>query len=204
MTFTSAWSLFNVGLLAASVAFPPIQRDDRVRYQQAGSQAQAAATNPPPGTAELPDNTTATYGDWTLRCGMSANAQAPRRTCEVVQSIVLQGQNAPLSQLAVGRLMPKDPLYFTAVLPTNVTFPSTVRIALDEKDREPVELVWTRCLPNGCFASLAVGEPMLKRWRDHDSGGHLTFKNGPGQDTIVPISFRGLGRALDALAREQP
>jgi invasion protein IalB len=116
----------------------------------------------------------------------------------------VQGQSAPIAQVAFGRLAPNEPLYFTAVLPTNITFPSIVRIAIDEKDDKPVDVAWTRCLPTGCFASLAMTDALLARWRAQDGAGRLTFKNGSGQDTVLPISFRGLARALDALGKDAP
>ena len=111
---------------------------------------------------------------------------------------VLQGQTAPLAQLALGRPAPTAPLYFTAVVPINVTFPSTVRIAIDEHDAQPTALEWTRCLPSGCFASVALTDDALARWRARTKGGRLIFRNGAGQDTVVPMSFNGFGRAVEA------
>jgi len=148
-----------------------------------------------------PEMTTATFGDWILRC-QPISGQA-KRSCEIAQSIVLQGQAAPVAQLAFGRTAPNEPLYLTAVVPTNVTFPSVVRISIDERDDRPVDVAWKRCLPAGCFANLAMTEPILARWRGQEGAGRLVFKNGAGQDTQLPISFRGLARALDGLAREE-
>lgn len=119
-----------------------------------------------------------------------------------MQSVIIQGQSAPFAQLAFGKPTASDPMLFTLVLPTNVAFPSTVRIAVDEKDSQPVELAWTRCLPGGCFASVATKDDFLKRWRAQEEAGRLMFKNGSGQDITLPFSFRGLARALDALAKE--
>jgi hypothetical protein len=42
----------------------------------------------------------------------------------------------------------------------------------------------------------------MNRWRAQNEGGRLMFKNGAGQDVVVPISFKGLGPALDAFAKE--
>jgi hypothetical protein len=42
---------------------------------------------------------------------------------------------------------------------------------------------------------------VLKRWRDQNGAGRMIFKSGAGQDTLIPISFRGLARALDALGK---
>ena len=98
--------------------------------------------------------------------------------------------------------MPGQPLFFTAVVPVNVAFPSSVRLAMDDKDPAAVDAAFTRCLPTGCFANVTVTEAALARWRAHDQAGRLIFKNGAGQDTVVPMSFRGLARALDALGKE--
>jgi invasion protein IalB len=150
-----------------------------------------------------PDTTTATYGDWILRCQAVAAAGKPaQRTCEVLQSIVIQGQTAPIAQLAFGRMVPGETLYLTAVLPANITLPSVVRLSIDEKDDHAADLPWTRCLQTGCFATLPMTDAILSRWRAQDGAGRLMFKSGAGQDTILPISFRGLARALDALGKD--
>ena len=168
----------------------------------AGSQSQTAAPLPAAKPApDAADMTTATFGDWLLRCRLTETGK-PGRTCEVVQTVMIQGQAAPFAQLALGHPTPADPLHFTAVVPPNVTFPSALRVSFDEKDAQPVDVSWTRCLPGGCFASLALPKDVLARWRARDDAGRLGFKNGAGQDATVAISFRGLARALDALAKE--
>jgi hypothetical protein len=45
-------------------------------------------------------------------------------------------------------------------------------------------------------------DAILSRWRAQDGAGRLQFKTGAGQDTILPMSFRGLARALDALGKD--
>jgi invasion protein IalB len=184
------WLAATATASAQSITAPPAQ---------AVTPASTIAKVPMTDTADM---TTATYGDWLLRC-RQAPGETPSRSCEVVQSLMLQGQTAPLAQLAFGRPSPKDPLYFTAVVPPNVAFPSSVRIALDEKDPKPVEVAYTRCLPAGCFASIVVPDAALASWRAKDEPGRLIFKSGAGQETSVPMSFRGLARALDALAKEK-
>lgn len=151
-----------------------------------------------------PDVTTASYGDWQMTCRITnvGAGQPSRRICEVLQSVILQGQTAPFAQLGFGRMEPGSPLIFTAVVPASVSFPSDVRVAVDENDKQPLIAAWTRCLQNGCFASVAVSVDSLNRWRAREGGGRLMFKNGASQDLTMPISFKGLGRALDALAKE--
>lgn len=179
------------------------------------SPAAGPGDKPPSKTQALPKNsahasaqadvTTASFGDWQVVCRMTdagGGGQPGSRTCEVLQSVMLQGQTTPFAQLGFGRMKPGEPLIFTVVVPVSVSFPSQVSVALDEEDNQPLKADWTRCLPNGCFASAAMSNEILNHWRTSDSGGQLTFQSGAPQDLRLPISFKGLARALDALGKE--
>lgn len=147
--------------------------------------------------------TTASFGDWTLRCQrMDANGKVGR-VCEVSQTLQVQGQAAPIAQVAIGRLKSADPLRLTAVLPVSLSFPSSVQVASDEKDAKAVDLPWRRCLPSGCFADAALDDDALRRWRGPSQGGRIVFKDASERELTIPLSFRGLGPALDALAKER-
>jgi invasion protein IalB len=177
------------------------------QYQQRSQVAPVKPAATPDKAAPEPTGaevTTASFGDWQLSCRLTPAAvgQPSRRMCEVLQNVIVQGQTAPFAQLGFGKITPAEPLFFTAVVPPNVTFPSSVKLAIDENDKQPVEIAWTRCLPGGCFASIAMNDEVMKRWRAQNEGGRLMFKNGAGQDLAVPISFKGLARALDALGKE--
>jgi invasion protein IalB len=147
--------------------------------------------------------TTAVFGDWTLRCQKSGVGAQARRSCEIDQSATVQGQSAPFSQIAVGKATPNDPLRVTVLVPANVAFPSSVRLLFDEKDNQSIDLIWARCLPGGCFAVETLTDEMLKRWRTLTPPAKATFKNGAGQDVVIPVSFRGFAQAIDALAKEK-
>lgn len=163
--------------------------------QKAASPAKPVSNDPETQT------TTATFGDWVLRCQKTA---APaRRICEVLQSVMIKAQSAPFAQIVFGKPTPTDALHLTVAVPINISLPSSVRVAADEKDQQPIELSWTRCVPGGCVADAAPREDLLKRWRALSEPGRVTFKNAVGQDVIMPISFRGLAQALDALAKER-
>jgi invasion protein IalB len=207
--------LFAVCLLMTQAALPlhaqahPPRSGRHPQHQAQAPSPKPAPAAPAPASAEPAaeanaDMTTATFGDWQLRCRLTpaAAGKPAQRGCEVVQTVILKGQTAPFAQLGFGKLTPADPLFFTAVVPTNITFEGNVKLAIDENDKQPVEIPWSRCLPGGCFASVAVKEDVLKRWRAQNKGGRLMFRNGAGQNLIVPMSFRGLDRALDALAKE--
>lgn len=146
--------------------------------------------------------TTATFGDWQMRCQRVADAGKTRKLCEISQSMQVQGQTAPIAQVAIGRVQAGDPLLMTVVLPTDISFPSSVRIMANEKDTQPFEVSWRRCVPNRCIAETAVKDDVLKRWRALTESGRISFKDSAGRDLALPISFRGLPQALDALLRE--
>jgi invasion protein IalB len=168
--------------------------------------AQAQKPAPPPAAAPVPSDPqtqTASYGDWTLRCQRVGEGAAARRSCEIVQSVTVKGQTTPLAQIAVGRINASDPLRMTVVTPNDISFPSVVRVAMDEKDAQPTDLAWTRCLPAGCFATGTPNADALKRWRASAESGRIVLKTGAGQDVAIPVSFRGLAQAMDALAKEK-
>ena len=162
----------------------------------------APAAAPAPVPSE-PGVTTASFGDWSLRCQRLDSDGKVGRVCEVSQAIQVQGQAAPIAQVAIGRLKPADPLRLTAALPVSVSFPSSVQIASDEKDVKTVDLPWQRCLPSGCFADSALDDDALRRWRGASQAGRIVFKDSSGRELTIPLSFRGLGQALDALAKER-
>ncbi|UHC20201.1 invasion associated locus B family protein (plasmid) [Methylobacterium currus] len=170
----------------------------------------AAQTPPKPGAAPSPTPsepglTTASYGDWVLRC-QRFEGDKPARLCEVSQAMQIQGQNAPIAQVAIGRPADETGLRVTVLLPVSVSFPSSVRVSGTDKDGKEagvLDLTWRRCQPGGCLADGPAKDDALKRWRDGVEAGRLAFKDAAGRDLGIPVSFRGLGQALDALARER-
>eukprot|EP01037_Dinobryon_pediforme_P014073 gene14073-14191_t len=145
-----------------------------------------------------PTTTTASFGDWLMRCQRMPEGANPAKICEVAETIQVQGQPAPIAQIAIGRVTMDKPLNITVVLPSNTIFPSVVHVGTKDKDRE---LAWTRCLQGGCFAEASLSEDVLKAWRGAAEAGKLTFKDASGRDIAFPVSFKGLAQALDALAK---
>jgi len=163
------------------------------------------ATPPKPtsaGDTKAPQTAVVSYGDWGLHCQQTGAQPQSRRSCEVSQNVMLQNQSAPFAQIAFGTPVPTAGLHMTVVVPINISFPSAVRVALDEKDPQPMVLDWTRCLPAGCFASAVVKNDALRKWRAAAAQGRVSFANSSEQQVVMPVSFRGLEQALDALSKE--
>ncbi len=168
----------------------------------APSAAPAPAPAAPPQVANEPQSTTAAFGDWVMRCARQGEGAAVVRICEVSQTIQVQGQQRPLAQVAFGRVQRTDPMKLTAVLPSNVSFPSVVRVTVEDKDPQPFDLVWRRCIPGACIADAEPNAGTLQRFRARTEPASLTFKDAGGRDVAIPLSMRGLAQALDALAKE--
>jgi invasion protein IalB len=163
-----------------------------------GSQPETA--RPPVGTE--PEATTATYGDWLLRCQRVAAANAAaHRVCDVAQSVQAQGQQNPIMQRSIGPGGPKEPMKLTLVAPVNISFPSVARVAVDEKDPQPAELVWRRCVPGGCFAEVEIKDDLIKRWRAQEAASVVKIVDAARREIAIPFSFRGFAQALDALLK---
>lgn len=118
----------------------------------AGNAPGAPNNGPAPAQNNVTRNTQ--FGDWLLVC-RKVDAQATQN-CEIVQSFTLNGQKAPFAQIAIGKPKPDMPVQLTVVVPNNVSFPSSVKIGVDEKDKAPLDVAWARCLPMGCFANLPL------------------------------------------------
>lgn len=158
----------------------------------------APAVQPAAPVSTEPQNTSATYGDWTLRCSRADTPQAPR-VCEIMLPFQIQGQQGPFAQLAIGRVSPKDPWKATVIAVPNVAFPSSIKLSLDDKDTQIIDLTWRYCVPNGCRADTDLKEDELKRWKAAAGPARMQFKDSTGREITAPVSLRGFTQALDGL-----
>jgi invasion protein IalB len=188
---------------------PPRVPAARAPAPTAASPAPSApqAAPPQPSTdsgpvSSQPQATTASFGDWVMRCRRIDNTPGSATSCEVAQTLHVQGQG-PIAEIAFGIPPGKDSsagMRVVVVLPNNVTFAGPVLMSIDEKDK-PIELTYRRCLPTGCFADTDARDDILARWRAQAGRGRLAFKDGANRDIVLPFSFRGLAQALDAMAK---
>jgi invasion protein IalB len=189
--------------LVAAQAPAPRQPPATPGAPQGGPAQSPAKPAPSPGApvGPEPQATTATYGDWLLRCQRVAASGPTHQVCDVTQTVQAQGQQGPILQLTFGPPAPKEPMKLAIVAPVNVSFPSVARVGIDEKDTQPAELIWRRCVPGGCLAELEIRDELLKRWRAQVGGGTVQIVDATGRELAIPFSFRGFAQALDALLK---
>ena len=154
---------------------------------------------PPTNVASEPQQTTASFGDWLLRCTRTG-AAAP--FCELAQGI--SSQDRTVAQLAFGRVAKGQPLIFTVLVPPSVSLPAAPSLVTGrDGDTAALDLTWRRCLPGGCIADAAVGDDALRRIRGWTEPARVTFTDAAGKPVALPFSARGLPQALDALAKSE-
>ena len=154
----------------------------------------------PQASSDVPERTTATYGDWVVQC--VTNSSPPSESvCDMAQVTQLQGKNLPFSRVAVGRPEKGQPVKLVVQVPVNVSFATQVHIQTGDTD-PGVIAPFANCTPNGCFAEFDLREDLLKKLREASGTGKLSFADAGGHDVTVPISFNGFAQAFDALAKK--
>jgi invasion protein IalB len=184
-----------IGLLAALIAASAAAQTPPAAKSPAAAAPAPAA--PAPAAPADPAQTTATYGDWVLRC---VRPEKGPHVCELVQSMVVQGQQQPVAQVAVG--YDKGDLRFTLLVPPAISLSRGPTLGVPNATTPHFDLAWRRCLPNGCFADVQVGAELQKALRGRSEPMQLNFKDAAERDVNLPLSMRGLVAALDALAKE--
>lgn len=186
-----ALALAAVLLTGTALAQAPAQRPG----QQRAPQAQAT---PAPGAVSQPDNTTATYGDWVMRCQASVAA----RVCEIVQTLEQQGQRGPIALVAIGRPVKDEPIKLVIQVPPNLALGDKVSVRVTVADKDEALAVFQRCLPGGCFAEASLSDEVFKRWRSFGEAGQMRYLDAAKREVALPLSFRGFPAAAEALQRE--
>jgi len=160
--------------------------------------AQAPATSA--AAAQEPQHTTATYGDWVVRCDVLPGPPL-QKNCDMEQLAQMQGQPNPISRVAIP-LPPKGetPKLFVQ-LPVNASFAAPIKILVDGKD-SGVTTPFRRCVPAGCFGELELKEDLQKKIRASTEPGKVVFNDAGDHEVAIPLSFKGFAQAYEALLKQ--
>jgi invasion protein IalB len=169
----------------------------------AAAQTPAPPAWPAPGATapSPPQQTTATYEDWIVRCETQPGPP-PQKFCEMVQfTQVKGGQGGIVSQIAIGRPTKGQPVKLVIQLPIGVWLPTGIKLMAGAKDAGLLT-TFKRCLPQACFTDAEINADMIKKFRTTTEAGQIQFKDGNQKDASLPVSFKGFGTAYDALQKE--
>jgi len=152
------------------------------------------------GPSQAQQSTSATYGDWVVRC--QKDAGAGKKSCLMDQMTQVKGKNVTFSRIVLAAPIGGRPINLEVQLPVNVSLRAPVIIRADDAD-PGVSAPFDRCLPAGCFAEFELKDEAAKKLRAADAVGKATFKDASGRDVAVPVSFKGFREAFDALAKNE-
>ena len=149
--------------------------------------------------AQTPQRTTATYGDWTVRCEMTSEEPATRN-CEMFQAIGVQGQSAPVAQVAFAPGTEAGAFRLVVQTPLAVWLASDVRLTVGEEEIAVAD--YKRCFQQSCLAEVDVPEAVMTDLVGRSGEGAVAFQDGAQRDVSVPFSFDGFADAHAALTAE--
>ena len=195
---TRLWTAALLAALAGAMPGAQAQAQAPARGRPATAAPPAvvppAAAPPAAPAASRPDRTTASYGDWVLRCELAANGAG--RSCEVAQT-ELDGRGQVLAQITARPAGPAGAITLTVQVGTNATVAEPLRLGVENE--AGLALPFRRCLPRGCFAEAqpnAAEFAALLAWTEP---ARIELRDGGGQSVTIPVSLRGLAASLDAL-----
>ena len=144
--------------------------------------------------------TSATYGDWVVRCEVTPGAP-PQKSCDMEQLAQVQGQANPISRVAIPVPPKGDPAKLFIQVPNNVSFGSPLKIVTDSKDAG-ISTPFRRCVPAGCFAEIELKDDLQKKFRTATEAGKFQYKDAAGRDVAIPLSFKGFAQGFEALLKQ--
>jgi invasion protein IalB len=151
--------------------------------------------------APAPDRLVETYRDWTLRCGVPANAPAGSpRSCEVAQELSRQapGQQ-PQRILSIFVVRGEGGTgQITFLTPLGLSLPAGIVLSVGEETL--AELAYATCRPAGCISGTRLEGPLLAAF---EAGGtaRLRVRTLEGQDVAVEFSLQGFAVAWARLGQ---
>lgn len=150
----------------------------------------AAQTAPAPTAAPAASETRSTHDDWIVRC----KGEAAKRECEAVQTLQTTDLKGILAHVAV-RAEVGGPVRLIVLTPPGVWLPSNVTLKVGGVP--DVAITYKRCGQH-CVASTELNAEQLAALKASSGQGDLVFENGSRQPIVLPLSFKGLGAAIEA------
>lgn len=140
----------------------------------------------------LPQATTATYRDWTLRCDHLAE-DPPRQVCEVAQAVRAADDQAVLAQVVLGKLSPDDAIRLIVQLPAGVWLPANVTLTVSTG--ESTAAIYTRC-QHLCIADTDTDRTFIEALKHARDPATLTFQDANRRTIELPVSLDGFTSAI--------
>lgn len=144
--------------------------------------------------AEHATETRSIHDDWTVRCKKDVSPKA----CEAVQTLQTPDLKGVLAHVAV-RAEKGGRVLLIVLVPPGVWLPSNVTFAV--AGVPDIVLTYKRC-GQYCVASVALTPEMRTALKASSGEGDLRFENGSRNPIVLPVSFKGLGAAMEEALKD--
>jgi len=161
----------------------------------------ATAAEPSDGAVktEEPIQTTATYGNWTVRCRAAKSAGAGK-LCEMVQAITPAKSPGAIANIALGQPGADAVVRMVIQLPIAISLSEPVSIAVN--DKTVATLAYQTCYPNFCVAQAQVPNEAIGRFKAANTM-TLSFSDRTRRTINVKASLKGFTAAYQQLAKAE-
>lgn len=166
------------GVVLAAVAFAA----------PASAQTAKEAEKPSASASE----TRSVHDDWIVRC------KKDKGQCEAVQTLQTTDLKGILAHIAV-RAEKNEPVRLIILVPPGVWLPANVEFKVPGVDT--LTLTYKRC-GQYCVASIALSKEQVAALKGSAGKGEFQFENGSRSPIILPVSFKGLGEAMEAALKQ--
>ena len=169
-----------------------------IAFAAAGLMALPAGTAGATNADDQPVQTTATYGDWTVRCRADANK---KELCEMLQVVRAKNQQAALANIAVGRLPNDETMRIVVQLPIAVHLPGAVNLKVGAKVLATAQ--FQSCFQAFCLARADLtpeASDAFKKARTMT----IAFQDRSEAEKTVPVSLMGFTAAFKNTFERDP
>ena len=175
---------------------------------------------------KTPSSTTATFGDWIVRCrtiklsekqAATQNPESNKNICEMVHTINVSTMDKRtgkpskpqlLAQVALGKLPNSKNFKVVYQVPSAVWLREAiaVRFAADSKNIAKAasnymhKASYFRCIANACLADADLSDDMLTAIMSSKVS-QISFKDGSKRTINIPMSLKGFKEAFASLRK---
>jgi invasion protein IalB len=157
----------------------------------------AASIEPAAGKTDAPRD----FNDWRLVC--ETPAKGGKKQCEVFQRMLWgKEKGTALTTLVhtVKNKEKKDVTMIRVVTPLGTLLTPGMAIKID--DGKQIKVPYLQCLPGGCLVDMVFDQEMMDKMKKGKTM-FVAYRAGNGKDAQLPVSLKGFGPALDAMAQAQ-
>ena len=141
-----------------------------------------------------PDSSAKVFKDWANQCETDPNLN--QEICYTSQTIVVQGKEAELLNIAVGHVPEAEKPILRITTPLGTLLPEGMKVQIDAGEVSRLPFVF--CSRVGCHIEVGVTDKFLEAIKKGNKI-KLTFLDLGGRSFEVPVSLSGFTKAYNSL-----